>query len=104
MVDAAFLTEEVSVDQVILRNRLKKKIFGSPSINPLLGHEVIEILTLQGGFQIVCRDKNGSRTISKSDIVFNCLWESRTYFDKLMGINDEPPHSIRIHWDDNKSK
>ena len=44
VVAAAFITEEVSIDQVTLKGFLKNKILESPTIDLYLGHCVTEIL------------------------------------------------------------
>ena len=98
VVSAAFLTEEVSIDQSGLKALLKKKILESPSIDLFLGHCVTEIAREPNDIVVECKQKDGSTTSFRSDVVFNCLWESRINFDQMMGLEGEAAHSIRLKY------
>lgn len=98
VVTASFFTEEVSVNQVKLKNLLKTKILNSPLIDIYLNHRVTEISAKPGGFIIQCQKEDGSTALFKSDLVFNCLWESRIYFDRMMGMDEGAGHSIRLKY------
>jgi glycine/D-amino acid oxidase-like deaminating enzyme len=97
-VGAAFLTREVSVNQVALKELLKRKLLQLPSIRVFLDHRVTGIAADAGGFAVQCRKKDGSTASFGSDAVFNCTWESRTHFDRMMGIGDEAGQSIRFKY------
>jgi hypothetical protein len=98
MVSASFFTEEVSVNQVKLKDLLKKKILELPSINIFLGHLVTEIVATSNGFEVQCQRKDESITSFNADLVFNCLWESRIYFDQMMGLGGGAEQSIRLKY------
>lgn len=98
VVDSAILTEEVSIDQTGLKEILKRKISESSSIDLYLGHRVSEIAHGANGIEVRCRQNNGSAASFRSDLVFNCLWESRIYFDQMMGLEVEAEHSIRLKY------
>lgn len=98
LVQAAYKTIEVSVDQVGLKDLMKQKIFNTPSIQLFLKHEIVDIKRELGGFVVDCKQKNDQVTSFKSDIVVNCLWENRIYFDQLMGLQEEKTHSLRLKY------
>jgi len=98
LIDASFLTEEVSVDQLKLKELLKKKISMLPSIDLFTNHYVNEIETGPHGFVVKCQKPDGEIASLTSDLIFNCLWEKRTYFDQLMGIENELAASIRLKY------
>lgn len=97
-VNASFFTAEVSVNQITLKSLLKEKILKSASINPFLEHRVMEVSAKPNGFVVQCQRKDGSTASFRSDIVFNCLWESRIYFDQMMGIEITAGYSIRLKY------
>jgi len=98
VVSAAFLTEEVSIDQIGLKEMLKKKILESPSIDLFLDHCVTEIAREPYDLVVECQQKDGSITSFRSDVVFNCLWESKIKFDQMMGLAGGTAHSIRLKY------
>src|SRR5688572_24890107 len=98
LIDAAYLTEEVSVDQPRIKELFKQKILNSALIELFLEHQVIEIKKKPNGYAVECKQKDGASKTFESDIVINCLWENRIYFDKLMGIDEEEIHSLRLKY------
>ena len=98
MVSASFLTEEVSIDQLGLKELLKQKILESTVVEVFLDHVVTEIAREPNGFVVECRRKDESIVHFRSDVVFNCLWESRIYFDRMLGIEGDSGHSIRLKY------
>jgi len=98
MVTASFFTEEVSVNQVKLKGLLKTKIHELPSIDLFLDHQITEISAKPEGLVVQCKRKDNSTISFTSDIVFNCLWESRIYFDRMMGFDEGAEHSIRLKY------
>jgi hypothetical protein len=97
-VSASFITEEMSVDQVKIKDVLKQKITASTSIDLFLEQYVTGIRTNPDGYIVECKRQDGTTATIKSDIVFNCLWEKRIYFDRMVGINDESSHSLRLKY------
>ena len=98
IVSAAFLTEEISIDQIRLKELLKRKISESPSIGLFLDHCVTEIAREPNDLVVECQQKEGSITSFRSDVVFNCLWESRIKFDQMIGLEGETGQSIRLKY------
>ncbi|MGH9579534.1 MAG: hypothetical protein ACRD2R_00960 [Terriglobales bacterium] len=98
MAAASFITEEVSVSQLGVKDRLKKRLLEFPSIGIFLGHRVTEISARPDGIAVQCEKEDGSRASFSSDMVFNCMWESRVHFDRMMGIDEGGEQSIRLKY------
>lgn len=98
LIDSAFQTEEVSVDQPKLKELFKRKIQNTPSIELFLEHKVMEIKRKKDSLVVVCKTESKTPKNFESEIVVNCMWENRIYFDQMMGIEDDQIHSLRLKY------
>lgn len=95
---ASFRTEEVSVDQVELRRLIVEALRARPRIAPVLGHAVEAVEPSAAGFVVRTRAADGTPRRIESEIVVNCLWESRTRVDRQVGLPVEADYSLRLKY------
>ncbi len=83
----SFATEEVSISQLFLKNKIKPVL----DARLLLNEKVLQIKRAQQGFKIKT-DKGDYQ----ADLLFNCTWENQTVFDQQMGIDIGTDHNLRL--------
>ena len=98
LIDAAFETEEVSIDQPGFRQLIEKKILDNLDIKTFFEHQIERISRNKTGFIIDCTLTDGSKTQIQSEILINCLWESKVRFDRMIGLPDNVIPSIRLKY------
>ena len=97
-VEAAFQTEEVSVDQPSLRLLIERFLTGRQEIKLFLEHKVEQIVESKNGFVVDSVLRDGSRRKFQSDLLVNCLWENKVHFDRMLGLPDDMVPSIRLKY------
>lgn len=95
-VSAAFRTAETSLDQAGLRHIISSVLSNLQEIELFLECRVEEVARTSNGFSVECINKNNDRQQFYSDILVNCLWESRIRFDRMIGMITEETKSIRL--------
>lgn len=97
-IEAAFHTEEVSVDQLELRRLVVAAVGARPRIARVLGHAVETVEPVAAGFVASLRAGDGTRRRIESEIVVNCLWEGRVRVDRQVGIPADADCSLRLKY------
>lgn len=95
---AAYLTSEVSVDPLLLRDHLIASLeaFKIP-FRP--NHTVKHVSRVSaGGFSVELEKPDGSSTSIQVDAVVNCLWNDRLHIDASMGIPSSRPCMYRMKY------
>lgn len=67
-------------------------------ITVVVDHCVTEIARQSAGVSVECRRKDEALVYFRSDVVFNCLWEGRTHYDQMLGIEGNAGDSIRLKY------
>ncbi|MEL7252764.1 MAG: FAD-dependent oxidoreductase [Pseudomonadota bacterium] len=97
-IQAAFQTEEASVDQVRLRDILRASLMEDPGITRMLNHRVERIALEDRASIVTLSDAQGNRQQIGAPLVINCLWENRRKFDVSVGITDIPDYTTRFKY------
>lgn len=87
---AAFKTEEVAIDPLIVRNRLLSILADHPRITSRMMVEVESVTELTTGYEVIGRHPDGV-VRERCDVIVNAAWEQRLKIDATLGFAPSRP-------------